>query len=177
MTYYLILPPHWGSPQPYITWERGGQPTRPATHTSSAQVAFCNRNSVEKVDLKFILYLYQKLQFIKCLSIEIIARDSPSDAIDNEGALVSITGDLQNVTFPGQSRHWHCQLALIHTCLNTIGSPVMLNKTQKYRGAHQQNKQPNNFRLTSSLPQWVANPNFCCRFCVWPLKNWEKAKE
>ena len=88
--YYFILPPHSGSPQPYITWERGGQPTRPATHTSSAQVAFCNRNSVEKVDLKFILHLYQKLQFIKCLSIEIIARDSPSDAIDNKGALVSI---------------------------------------------------------------------------------------
>ena len=51
MTYYFILPHHSGSPQPYITWERGGQPTRPATHTSSAQVAFCNRNSVEKVDL------------------------------------------------------------------------------------------------------------------------------
>ena len=103
MTYYFILPPHSsGSPQPYITWERGGQPTRPATHTSSAQVALCDRNSVEKVDSKFILHLYQKLQFIKCLSIETIARDSPSDAIDNEGALVSITGDPQNVTFPGR---------------------------------------------------------------------------
>ena len=98
MTYYLILPPHSGSPQPYITWERGGQPTRPATHTSSAQVALCDRNSVEKVDSKFILHLYQKLQFIKCLSIETIARDSPSDAIDNKGTLVSITDDLQNVT-------------------------------------------------------------------------------